>query len=174
VAVADLLLAVGITLEILGTIFMSLEINSYFCVFKVIVVGVSFATSGKLLIYISFDRFYAIMFPIKHLTFSQKSNCKRIHIAVVWIISMLTALIPAFVNLKSSNVKEDCHFDRVLPWGMSLYAAVFILLQFVINVILCLLVIWRLRKNTLSRQKCIKSLVKCGYLIKGYVLFVIC
>jgi hypothetical protein len=62
VAVADVLLAVGITLEIVGTIFMSLEINTYFCVFKVIVVGVSLATSGKLLIYISFDRFYAILF----------------------------------------------------------------------------------------------------------------
>ncbi|XP_060599471.1 olfactory receptor 4F6-like, partial [Ruditapes philippinarum] len=117
-AVADLLLAIGLSLEVLGTIFLSLEINTFFCVVKVIVTGVSLGTSGKLLIFISFDRFCAIMFPMKHLTHSQKSRCRTIHIAIVWIISVLFVLIPAFVNLRSSKVLEDCNFGKMIPDGM--------------------------------------------------------
>ena len=173
-AVADLLLAVGLTLEILGTVFISLEVNLYFCVVKLLVIGVSMSTSGKLLMFISLDRFCAIMFPLKHLANSQKTKCRRIHLAVLWIMSVLVGLIPLLVNVRSTGVLEDCHFGKMVPKGMGLCASAFILMQFCINIILCLLVMWRLRKNTMSRQKYKSSMIKCGYLIKGYLLYFIC
>ena len=173
-AVADLFLAVGLTLEILGTIFTSLEVNLYFCVVKLVMTGISMSTSGKLLMFISLDRFCAIMFPLKHLANSKRTKCRRIHLAVIWTMSVSVGLIPIFVNLRSSRILEDCNFDRMIPQGMGLCVSVFILIQFFINIILCLLLMWRLRTNTMSRQKYKACMIKCGHLIKGYLLFVIC
>lgn len=170
-AVADLLLAVGLTLEVLGNIFIFLEVNMTFCVAELVLIGISFATSGKLLIFVSVDRFCAIMFPMKHLANSQKTRYRRIHLAAVWTVSVSTLLIPFFISLRSSRVLESCQFDRLISEDMGIRASVFILLQFCINVILCVLIMWRLRTNSISRQKYESSMRKCGFLIKGYILY---
>ncbi|XP_045194558.2 somatostatin receptor type 1-like [Mercenaria mercenaria] len=173
-AVADLLLAFALTLELIGSVLTSLQMNRYYCVVKIMITAVSLATSGKLLLFISVDRFCAIMFPMKHLARSRKTKTRRVKLALTWSISVLVGVIPIAVNASSSKVINCYKVGELIPEVLSLLASTIILLQFVINVVLCLIVMWRLRTNTMSRQKYKSSMIKCGFLIKVYVVFVIC
>ncbi|XP_045194333.2 dopamine receptor 2-like [Mercenaria mercenaria] len=173
-AVADLLLAIGLTLQIIGYIFKSLMGNAYFCVVKTCILAISLTASGVLLMFISLDRFCAIVFPMKHLVLSTKCRRRRIRLTIIWVLSLAVICIPVITNSNLSPGKSTCNSCDMISKRISLALAVFIPVQFIINVIMCLIVIWRLKTNTMSKRKYKKSMIKCGLLIRVYVAFAIC
>lgn len=174
-AVADLILAVGLTLQITGSIFQPMKAEIYFCAVITCLVGISITASGILLMFISIDRFCAIVFPMKHLIRSTRVTSRRIKLLFVWILSVtfVCAVVISNTILKPTGSSECDHCVKA-PKGISLALAVFMTSQFIINIVMCLIVIWSLKSNNMSMQKYNKSMVKCRLLIRVYVVFALC
>lgn len=172
-AAADLLLAIGLTIQLTGYVFTELESNAYFCVVKTCITSVSIASSAKLLLAISLDRFAAIMCPMKHFLQATKKTRTRIKLSVVWVLSITVGCFTVIVGVISSASDPDftCSVGIMIPYAMAIFSSVFIPLQLVLNVVLCVIVAWSLRTNIMSKHQYRKCIVKCGLLIKIYIMF---
>jgi hypothetical protein len=172
-AVADILLAIGLTFQIIRIIFQPFDGEILVCAINTCFIGASIAASGLLLMFISLDRFCAIVFPMKHLIHSTKVKCRRIKLVLVWVISVTFIFTMRLSNLKRSEI-STCDQCETTPKEVSLITAVFMTLQFIMNIVMCLIVKQRLKSNTMSNQKYQKAMVKCGLLIRVYIVFALC
>ncbi|XP_060589040.1 somatostatin receptor type 5-like [Ruditapes philippinarum] len=172
-AVADILLALGLSLQIFRIIVQPIEGEMFFCAINMCIIGISITASGFLLMFISVDRFCAIVFPMKHLIRSTKVRRRRIKLACVWFASASLICVMIFYNFIPSEYSICDHCDTA-PFGIALALAVFMTLQFIMNIVMCLIVIWSLKSNTMCKEMYKKSLVKCALLIRVYIVFALC
>lgn len=172
-AVSNLLLAVSLTLQLIEYVLKDVDRNKYFCLVKACCTSVAVLSSGTLLFFISLDRCIAIVFPMKHLLFSTKKNRTRIKLSIVWILSISIGCIPIIGKMifSENGTTFTCTFSSARPNGISYVVVIVIPLQFVLNFVLCVVVIWRLRTNNMSRHKYKKTMKKCGLLIKVYIAY---
>lgn len=176
-AFSDILLAVGLSMHLMEYIFVHLETNIVFCMIKACLAGISLSSSSKLLMFMSFDRFCAIVFPMKHLLHSTKTRRKWIKVSITWIVSILVVCVPLLLNttrLSGSDVTFTCLIGFIVPRPVTIFYAIFIPLQFLLNIIMCLIIAWTLRNNSVARRKYKRTLKKCGIMIRVYIFFAVC
>lgn len=175
-AIADLLLAVGLTLKLVAELSPLLYSNKYFCLTGVCFISVSIMSSTKILLLISMDRFCAIMFPMKHLLKMSKTRRRRVVLSITWTISIVFGCVPVTLKFDLTNgiLPFGCAFGHVIPDRLSFLAPIVIPLQFLINVVLCVIIAIRLKTNSMSQRKYHSSLVKCGFMLKVYVMYALC
>ena len=174
-AVADLLLAFGLTLQLAEFLFTDLENDKYFCVIKTCCMTVSITCSSDMLSYMSIDRFCAIIFPMRHFLNSHKKKAKRSILASTWFISLLIGVTPILLPAFSKSTDEfSCKYGYMIPYKASVFAAIFLPIEFGFNMCLCLIVMWRVLTNPAARNNYRKSMIKCLLTLQIYILFALC
>lgn len=178
-AVADIFLAVGLTLHIFENVLphLQLQYDFRFCGIKMAFTIVSLNNSGMTLIFMSIDRFCAITYPMHHfLRHRQKRRIWTVIIAI-WIISVLAGFIPTAATVKNMKYnKLACRYGLCVPRILTLLTVAFILFQMLFNFALAALVVWKVKMSgksaTRIKRKSMRS--KSALLIKVYVLFALC
>lgn len=176
-AVADLCLAVGYALHLLEFTSTRLEANIYLCVVKTCCVSLSVISSSKIIMFMSFDRFFAVVFPMKHLLKSSNKTRRRILIGFVWVSSVATVcavIITSSVGGSKKSNESQCRFGDFIPSAISIFASAIIPVQFLINIFLCAFIFWRIKTNDMSGRRYKSSFNKCRILVKIYVIFILC
>lgn len=178
-AVADVFLAGGLFLHVIDHALPSqnLKFDLVFCGIKMAFTVVSFVNSGITLLFMSIDRFCAIAFPMRHfLRHRQKRRIWTV-ILLTWIVSTVCGFLPTMASVHTMKVNHlACRYGLCVPRGLTLFLIAFLLFQIVLNSILCVLVVRKVKRSsksaTHSRRKAMRS--KSTLLIKVYVLFTLC
>lgn len=178
-AVADMFLALGLSLHVIELTLPSLDLttNYIFCAVKMCFTKVSLLNSGITLMCMSLDRFCAITFPMHHFLRHRQRRRMWAIISIIWTVSILGAFIPTMATVKSLKQHQlICRYGACVPRGLTIVAVAFLLFEMVFNIVLCCLVVWRVKVNsqtaTRTKRKSMRS--KSVLLIKVYVIFVLC
>ncbi|XP_021372752.1 D(2) dopamine receptor-like [Mizuhopecten yessoensis] len=123
-SVADSLLAV-ITLPVYSLFYFKLtfvQSVKYLCLFKFSSVCASMSASMINLVAIGFDRYVAILHPLKYKTILTHKRV-RIFIVCMWIYIVPVCILPLVWN--SYDEIQICDYFKILPLAYTLYAAFF-------------------------------------------------
>jgi hypothetical protein len=175
-AVADIVLSIGLLIHMFEYASTYIRTNNIFCVIKIFCVTTSVICSSKLLLLMSIDRFRAIVSPLKHYVNSSKHLKRRIVLVFIWIASVGISCFKAveIYNFAENSATFTCLYADLLPSNFSLFTSCFILFQFIISTILCIIAIWKLKTNNMSRLRFNKSIMKYKLLIRINGLYLIC
>ncbi|XP_045189146.2 melatonin receptor type 1A-like [Mercenaria mercenaria] len=175
-AVADLLLGLWLLLLLYEEVVPDVKQDWYFCVTKPIGVLISYSCSILTLIGISFDRFMAVIFPLKHLVHTYKRKFFIAYLTLIWIISIiggsLTVILP---NLEPPSNTFVCRIGAILPPGFELVSSVALLLAILINSSLFGVVMWKIKtKEIPGNSNSQKKNTKTVLMIVIFVTFAVC
>lgn len=123
-SVADSLLAI-VTLPVYAMFYFkytALESVKYLCLFKFSSVCASMSASMINLVAIGFDRYVAILHPLKYKTIVTHKRI-RIFIICMWIYIVPVCTLPFFWNYYDKL--KICDYFKILPLVYTLYAAFF-------------------------------------------------
>jgi hypothetical protein len=115
---------------------------------------------------------------MRHFLNAHKKKSKRCILAVTWLVSLLIGVIPIIVS--AVNISDDsprgfsCKYGYMIPYKASMFAAIFLPIEFGFNVCLCLIVMWRVLTNNAARNNYRKSMIKCLLTLQIYILFAVC
>jgi hypothetical protein len=175
-AAADLLLGVWLLVFLLEKMIPDMKENWHYCVVKPIGIFIPYGCSIMCLLGISFDRFMAVLFPLKHLLKTNRRKLFIVYLAGMWLIAILAGGLPIiFQNLKPPNSTFICNVGTIIPQEFELIPPILIIVTGIIDFILFGAVIWKIKTNkvpgnSVTRKKNTKTIL----MIIVLVLFVIC
>ena len=165
-----------------STTFSIVSVTLYIIVIVVTIVGnllvilSIYKYSIMSLLGISFDRFMAVVFPLKHFMRTNKRNTFVVLLSGMWIISILSGSLPVIlVNLQPPNSTFVCRVGAIMPLEFNLIASVLIIVVIIINFVLYGMVIWKIKTNkTPGNSASKKKNTKTVLMIIVFVIFVVC
>ena len=174
-AAADLLLGVWLFVLMFEEIFPDVKQNWYYCISKPIGIFITYGCSTLSLLGISFDRFMAVMFPLKHLIRTTKRNTFSVLLTCIWVISIITGISPVFLHTKPLNNTFICRIGTIAQREFDFIPSVVITLTVIIELFLYGIVIWKIKtKKTPGSSASTKKNTKTVLMIIVFVLFVVC
>lgn len=152
-SVADSLLAV-LTLPIYSMFYFKLTFTQsvkYLCLFKFSSVCASMTASMINLVAIGFDRYVAILHPLKYKAIMTHKRV-RIFIACMWIYIIPVCVLPLVWN--TYDEIQICDYFKILPLGYTIYAA---FISIAISLVLSLYLYIRIYLVARQQQKQVRK-----------------
>ena len=185
-AVADIFMVLTMGLQIIkmSSRFSGMTFSGYLCATKGALAGISVICSGLTLIFMSLDRFCAVVFPIRHLLRNRRNPRRaKLIVAGIWIVSISLALTSASFYFR--NLGNSCIIGEIVPRTINITLAVFLVFQSIFNLILFAIVLWKIKSQpgmnepTSSRDRINKrqneiKLDKAKLMARVYVVFAVC
>jgi hypothetical protein len=175
-AAADLLLGLWLLVFIFEEIFPDVKQNWHYCVVKPVGILVSYGCSILSLLAISFDRFMAVLFPLKHFLKTNKRKVFFVYMGGMWTVAILIGSLPVILqNLQPPNDTFVCRIGAIVTRDFDYTSSTLIIVTMIVDVILYGMVIWKMKTNktpgnSATQKKNTKTLLMIGV----FVLFVVC
>ncbi|XP_045189149.2 sphingosine 1-phosphate receptor 1-like [Mercenaria mercenaria] len=120
-AVADLLLGFWLLLFIYEEIVPEVQQIWFFCLAKPVGVFISYCCSTFTLLVISFDRFIAVMFPLKYIERTHTRMLYIVTLFTLWFISIVIGSLPVILNsIGPPQETFVCKIGAILPHDLEL------------------------------------------------------
>ena len=114
-------------------------------------------SAGETFLIISFERFIAIMFPLRHRTLMTRTRLKFL-LVIVWINSFIFAFLPLFGlnNVKHLSMTVElrhCTIDMILPSNFQKFVVAYGVLYLLANIALIIPVVYVAYKRSKEGSK---------------------